>query len=63
MKIDAADLQPLPFGDSEAVEVGETVMAVGNPYGLDESVTQGIISAKGRRGSENISDLFQTDAA
>jgi serine protease Do len=36
---------------------------VGNPYGLDESVTQGIISAKGRRGSENISDLFQTDAA
>ena len=62
LKINAADLQPLPFGDSEAVEVGETVMAVGNPYGLDESVTQGIISAKGRRGSENISDLFQTDA-
>ena len=63
LKIDADGLQPLPFGDSEAVEVGETVMAVGNPYGLDESVTQGIISAKGRRGSENISDLFQTDAA
>ena len=63
LKIDADDLQPLPLGDSEAVEVGETVMAVGNPYGLDESVTQGIISAKGRRGSENISDLFQTDAA
>ena len=63
LKIDADDLLPLPFGDSEAVEVGETVMAVGNPYGLDESVSQGIISAKGRRGSENISDLFQTDAA
>ena len=38
-------------------------MAVGNPYGLEESVTQGIISAKGRHGSENVSDLFQTDAA
>ena len=63
LKIDADNLQPLPFGDSELVEVGETVMAVGNPYGLDESVTQGIISAKGRRGSENVSDLFQTDAA
>ena len=63
LRIDAKDIQPLPFGDSDAVEVGETVMAVGNPFGLDESVTQGIISAKGRRGSENISDLFQTDAA
>ena len=63
LKIDAGDLQPLPFGDSDQVQVGETVMAVGNPYGLEESVTQGIISAKGRRGSENTSDLFQTDAA
>ena len=46
------------------MEVGETVMAVGNPYGLEESVTQGIISAKGRRGQrEHVSDLFQTDAA
>ena len=62
LKIDAGDMVPLPFGDSDAVEVGETVMAVGNPYGLEESVTQGIISAKGRRGSENTSDLFQTDA-
>ncbi len=63
LKVDADHLQPLPFGDSDAVEVGETVMAVGNPYGLNESVSQGIISAKGRRGSENISDLLQTDAA
>ena len=62
LKIEADHLQPLPFGDSEAVEVGETVMAVGNPYGLDETVTEGIISAKGRRGSENVSDLFQIDA-
>ena len=63
LKIDADNLAPLPFGDSDQVEVGETVMAVGNPYGWEESVTQGIISAKGRRGSENISDLFQIDAA
>jgi serine protease Do len=63
LKIDTADAVPLPFGNSDVVEVGETVMAVGNPYGFEESVTQGIISAKGRHGSENVSDLFQTDAA
>jgi Do/DeqQ family serine protease len=63
LKIEADDLVPLPFGDSDQVEVGETVMAIGNPFGYEESVTQGIISAKGRRGSENLSDLFQTDAA
>lgn len=64
LKIDAdADVTPLPFGDSDKVEVGETVMAVGNPYGFEESVTQGIISAKGRPGSEMLSDLFQIDAA
>ncbi len=63
LKIDASDLVPLPIGNSDLVEVGESVVAVGNPYGLEESVTQGIISAKGRRGSDNISALFQTDAA
>lgn len=63
LKIDANDLVPLPLGNSDLIEVGETVMAIGNPYGLEESVTQGIISAKGRHGSENTSDLFQTDAA
>jgi serine protease Do len=63
LKIEANDLTPLPFGDSEKVEVGETVMAVGDPYGYEESVTQGIISAKGRAGSDTLSDLFQIDAA
>ena len=62
LKIDASDLQPLPIGDSKEVEVGETVMAVGNPYGLEESVTQGIISAKDRHGNEILADLIQTDA-
>ena len=64
LKIDADGLQPLPFGNSDEVEVGETVMAVGNPYGLEESVTQGIISAKGRTTSERTSTaMFQTDTA
>ena len=63
LKIDEKDLVPLPFGNSDAVEVGETVMAIGNPYGLEESVTQGIISAKNRPGNDNGSELFQIDAA
>ena len=62
LKIDTNNITPIHFGDSDNVEVGETVMAVGNPYGYEESVTQGIISAKGRRG-DNVSDLFQIDAA
>ncbi len=65
LKITADDLQPLPFGNSDEVEVGETVLAVGNPYGLEESVTQGIISAKGRTASESTTStaLLQTDSA
>lgn len=63
LKIDAGDLKPLPFGDSDRVEVGEMVFAVGNPFGLDETLTQGIISAKGRRTSENAAEFLQTDAA
>ena len=63
LKIDAKGLVPLPFGNSDAVEVGETVMAVGDPYGLEESVTQGIISAKNRPDNDNGAELFQIDAA
>jgi len=64
LKIEAEGLQPLPFGDSDKVNVGQMVFAVGNPLGLQETVTQGIISAKGRRAlSEAANEFFQTDAA
>lgn len=54
---------PLMLGDSSEVEVGQLVFAVGNPFGLGETVTQGIISAKERSISDNQRNLFQTDAA
>jgi len=54
---------PLKFGDSAKVEVGQLVFALGNPFGLGETITQGIISAKERSLSDNQRDLFQTDAA
>ena len=64
LKIDAGkELQAIPFGDSEALRVGEWVMAIGNPFGLDFSVTAGIVSAKGRFiGQGNYDDFIQTDA-
>ena len=54
---------PLKLGDSSEVKVGQIVFAVGNPFGLSETVTQGIISAKERSISDQQRDLFQTDAA
>ncbi len=57
-------LPALPLGDSEAIQVGDWVLAIGSPFGLDMSVTAGIISAKGR--GHNITDrayFLQTDAA
>lgn len=59
-------LQHVRFGDSDKVEVGEWVVAIGHPRGLDETVTQGIISAKHRRGVTDpggYEDFLQTDAA
>jgi serine protease Do len=60
--------EPLPvveFGDSDAMEVGDRVLAVGAPFGLLESVTGGIVSAKGRKGLKlnQVEDFIQTDAA
>jgi serine protease Do len=71
IKIDAKNLTPAPLGNSEASRVGEWVLAVGNPLGenLTFTVTQGIISAKGRalqlpgRSQMSIQDFIQTDAA
>jgi serine protease Do len=64
IKIDSKEkFSPLKLGDSSKVEVGQLVFAVGNPFGLGETVTQGIISAKERSLSDNQRNLFQTDAA
>ncbi|MFN8004657.1 MAG: DegQ family serine endoprotease [Acidobacteriota bacterium] len=67
IKIDATNLPTVPFGDSEKVEVGDLVLAVGNPLGIGQTVTMGIISAKGRqspgRGNTTYEDFLQTDAA
>lgn len=58
VKIDASGLIPAPWGDSDKLEVGEQVWAIGNPFGLDGTITQGIISAKGRQGV-NVEELYQ----
>jgi len=64
LKIEGAGpFAPLKLGDSSQVRVGQMVFAIGNPFGLGETVTQGIISAKERSLSDNQRDLFQTDAA
>lgn len=65
LKIDADDLDYLPFGDSDNARIGEWVLAVGNPFNLTSTVTAGIISAKSRDlgMDSNVSSFIQTDAA
>jgi serine protease Do len=65
IKIEGAkDLVPLPVGDSDAQEVGTWVVAIGSPFGLEQTVTAGIVSAKGRIiGSGPYDDFVQTDAS
>ncbi|MBT8038134.1 MAG: trypsin-like peptidase domain-containing protein [Verrucomicrobiae bacterium] len=60
---DKGPFQPLKFGDSSKIEVGNIVFAVGNPFGLGKSVTDGKISAKKRSFSDSQVDLLQTSAA
>ncbi len=65
IKISAKDLPVVPWGDSDTLEVGEYVLAIGNPFGLNQTVTQGIVSAVGRAnvGIADYEDFIQTDAA
>lgn len=65
LKVDAKDLPALPLGDSSKVQVGDIVLAIGNPFGLGDTVTMGIVSATGRGnlGIEDYEDFIQTDAA
>lgn len=68
LKIDARNLRPLEFGDSDNVKVGEWVLAVGNPFNLTSTVTLGIVSAKARninilsRQEYSVESFIQTDA-
>ena len=70
IKVDVKGLSPITFGNSEAVKVGEWVLAVGNPFGFNSTVTAGIVSAKARSlgannkgGNMSIESFIQTDAA
>ena len=65
LKIDAHGLPALPLGNSENVRVGDIVLAIGNPFGIGQTVTMGIVGATGRGGLniEDYEDFIQTDAA
>ena len=63
IKIDAKNLPAIVIANSDDVKVGEWVLAVGNPLGLNNTVTAGIISAKARQMGEGVSSMIQTDAA
>jgi serine protease Do len=65
LKVDAKDLSPITITDSSNLEVGDTVMAVGNPFGVGQTVTAGIVSAVGRGGFGIVDyeDFIQTDAS
>ena len=64
IKISATNLPAMPIGDSDKLKVGEWVLAVGNPFNLNSTVTAGIVSAKARSlGANGIESFIQTDAA
>lgn len=65
IKVDAKDLPAVTLADSSQIEVGDRVLALGNPFGIGETVTTGIVSAKGRRPGLGLAyeDFIQTDAA
>src|SRR4029079_2404795 len=65
LKVDAANLPVIPWGDSSKLKVAEWVMAIGNPFSLSQTVTLGVVSALGRAGVgiSTYEDFIQTDAA
>ncbi|HEX9297930.1 MAG TPA: trypsin-like peptidase domain-containing protein, partial [Polyangiaceae bacterium] len=65
IRVDAKNLVPARFADSDAVRVGEWVVAIGSPFGLGYTVTTGVVSAKGRGGVgvNSVEDYLQTDAS
>src|SRR5712664_3796852 len=64
LKIDEPGVKPLKLGDSDAVQAGDMVLAIGNPFGFEETVTEGIISSKGRPNRvDGFGDYLQTNAA
>jgi Do/DeqQ family serine protease len=65
LKIEARDLTAVPLGDPDLLEVGDYVLAIGNPFGLGQTVTSGIVSALGRSGLgiESYENFIQTDAS
>ncbi len=65
LKVEADDLHQIDFSDSQSLRVGDFVVAIGNPFGLEQTVTSGIVSALGRSGLgiEGYEDFIQTDAS
>jgi len=64
LKVDAGELPAIALGDSEAIEVGDVVLAIGNPFGIGQTVTRGIVRATGRATlGLDYEDFIQTDAA
>lgn len=67
IKVDASDLMPVRFGNSKSIKVGQLVIAIGNPYGFQCTITSGVVSAMGRTlrtdSGRLVDDVIQTDAA
>src|SRR5262249_57204765 len=65
LKVDGEDLPAITFGNADSVRTGDVVLAIGNPFGVGQTVTMGIVSAVGRRGLNlnTYENFIQTDAS